>query len=237
MSNENVVAGVVIDSNNPVFRTSSGDQFTNAENPVEAHDVLMVGEDPYYVRDVRVYRDAVTLQKKGNIIIMLSMMDLLINMIKYIESHGNTFYIFFMLCSYYGYVGAKEFNYQYISIYTIYLSVLVFSNMINCFHGFYVIDKYDYQYRMGNITHTTQEYSQVKTTNTLNVFSLIAQLYVYFYAHLFKEALKGYNNVATVVGVTGDTGVTGVMGVTGDTGVTGVTDAEAVRVTTVVEQN
>ena len=201
MSNENVVAGVVIDSNNPVFRTSSSDQFTNAEDPVEAHDVLMVGEDPYYVRDVRVYRDAVTLQKKGNIIIMLSMMDLLINMIKYIESHGNTFYIFFMLCSYYGYVGAKEFNYQYISIYTIYLSVLVFSDVIDCFYGFHVLNQYNSQRRIGNVTHTYQEYSQMKTANTLNVFSLIAQLYIYFYAHMFKKVLKEYINVAAVIGV------------------------------------
>ena len=201
MSNENVVTGVVIDSNNPVFRTSSGDQFTNAEDPVEAHDVLMVGEDPYYVRDVRVYRDAVTLQKKGNIIIMLSMMDLLINLIKYIESQGNTFYIFFMLCSYYGYVGAKEFNYQYISIYTIYLSVLVFSDVIDCFYGFHVLNQYNSQRRIGNVTHTYQEYSQMKTANTLNIFSLIAQLYIYFYAHMFKKVLKGYINVAAVVGV------------------------------------
>ena len=205
MSDENleseVVNGVVIDTNNPVFRTSSGDQFVNAGNPVEAQDVIMVGEDPYYVPDAQVYLDAVTIQKQRNVIIVMSIIDLIINLIRFIESKGNTFYVLFMLCSYYGYAGAKEFNYQYISIYTIYLSVLVFSDVIDCFYGFHVLNQYNSQRRIGNVTHTYQEYSQMKTANTLNIFSLIAQLYIYFYAHMFKKVLKEYINVAAVVGI------------------------------------
>jgi len=205
MSDENleteIVNGVVIDTNNPVFRTSSDDQFVNAANPVEAQDVLMVGDDPYYVPDAQVYRDAVTIQNQRNVIMVMSIIDLIINLIRYIESNGNTFYVFFMLCSYYGYTGAKEFNYQNVSIYTFYLSVLVFADVIDCFYSFNVIYQYNAQRRMGNVTHTYKEYSQMKTVNTLNVFSLIAQLYIYFYAHMFKKVLKGYINVASVVGV------------------------------------
>ena len=64
-TNSSYVTGVVIDSNNPVFRTNSGSQFINAESPVEASDVVTVGEDKYFVQDARIYRDAITIQIRG----------------------------------------------------------------------------------------------------------------------------------------------------------------------------
>ena len=67
----NYVTGVVIDSNNPVFRTSSDAQFINAENPIEASDVITVGDNQYLVPDASIYRDAITIQKKRNTIIVI----------------------------------------------------------------------------------------------------------------------------------------------------------------------
>ena len=197
----NTVTGIVIDSNNPVFRTSS-DQFINADSPVEASDVVTVGDDQYFVPDVRIYRDAITIQNKRNTIIVLACFDISINFVKVLE--GYSLYIFYVLCACYGYVGAKEFNYRYMSIYTYYLFLAVLSNFLLCINYYYNIK--DYKYEINSISNNTIT-SQLETTfrinNYFNIISLMVQAYIYYYANDFKRALKNYNhgNEATVISI------------------------------------
>ena len=197
----NTVAGIVIDSNNPVFRTSS-DQFINADSPVEASDVVTVGDDQYFVPDVRIYRDAITIQNKRNTIIVLACFDISINFVKVLE--GYSLYIFYVLCACYGYVGAKDFNYRYMSIYTYYLFLAVLSNFLLCINYYYNIK--DYKYEINSISNNTIT-SQLETTfrinNYFNIISLMVQAYIYYYAHDFKRALKNYHhgNEATVISI------------------------------------
>jgi len=198
-TNSSYVTGVVIDSNNPVFRTNSGSQFINAESPVEASDVVTVGEDQYFVQDARIYRDAITIQNKRNTIIVLSCFDIFINLIKVLE--GYTMYLFCVLCAYYGYMGAKNFNYRYMAIYTYYLFLLVLSNFLLCISYYYTVEQ-SKRINISNTTLTRHDNSGVIMNNYFNLISLMVQGYIYYYANDFKSALKNYshNNEAIVVG-------------------------------------
>ena len=197
---DNVVSGIVIDSNNPVFRTSSN-QFINADNPVEASDVVTVGDDQYLVPDVRIYRDAITIQNKRNTIILLACFDISINFIKVLE--GYSLYIFYMLCACYGYMGAKDFNYRYMSIYTYYLFLAVLSNLLLCINYYYNVK--DYKYEINSISNntTSQQENTIRINNYFNIISLMVQGYIYYYANDFKRALKNYHhgNEATVISI------------------------------------
>ena len=198
-NNNNYVSGIVIDSNNPVFRTNSGSQFINAESPVEASDIVTVGEDQYFVQDARIYRDAVTIQNKRNTIIVLSCFDIFINLIKVLE--GYSMYLFCVLCAYYGYMGAKDFNYRYMTIYTYYLFLLVLSNFLLCISYYYTVEQ-SKRINISNTTLTRHDNSGVIMNNYFNLISLMVQGYIYYYANDFKSALKNYshNNEAIVVG-------------------------------------
>jgi len=198
-ANANYVTGVVIDSNNPVFRTSSSLQFINAESPVEASDIVTVGEDQYFVQDARIYRDAVTIQNKRNTIIVLACFDIFINLIKVLE--GYSMYLFCVLCAYYGYMGAKDFNYRYMAIYTYYLFLLVFSNFLLCISYYYTVEQ-SKRMNISNTTLTHHDNNGVIMNNYFNLISLMIQGYIYYYANDFKSALKHYdhNNEAMVVG-------------------------------------
>jgi hypothetical protein len=197
---DNVVSGIVIDSNNPVFRTSS-DQFINADSPVEASDVVTVGDDQYFVPDVRIYRDAITIQNKRNTIIVLACFDISINFVKVLE--GYSLYIFYMLCACYGYMGAKDFNYRYMSIYTYYLFLAVLSNFLLCINYYYNVK--DYKYEINSISNntTSQQENTIRINNYFNIISLMVQGYIYYYANDFKRALKNYHhgNEATVISI------------------------------------
>ena len=198
-NNSSYVTGVVIDSNNPVFRTNSGSQFINAESPVEASDVVTVGEDQYFVQDARIYRDAITIQNKRNTIIVLSCFDIFINLIKVLE--GYSMYLFCVLCAYYGYMGAKDFNYRYMTIYTYYLFLLVLSNFLLCISYYYTVEQ-SKRINISNTTLTHHDNSGVIINNYFNLISLMVQGYIYYYANDFKSALKNYhhNNEAIVDG-------------------------------------
>jgi len=188
----NYVTGIVIDSNNPVFRTNSGTQFINAESPVEASDVITVGDDQYFVPDARIYRDAITIQNKRNTIIVLACFDIFINLIKVLE--GYTLYFFCVLCAYYGYMGAKDFNYRYMAIYTYYLFLLVLSNFLLCITYYYTIEKSNRINIQNNTTLKHNVNSSIVVNNYFNLISLMVQGYIYYYANDFKRALKNYNN-------------------------------------------
>jgi len=198
----NYVTGVVIDSNNPVFRTSSDAQFINAENPIEASDVITVGDNQYRVPDASIYRDAITIQKKRNTIIVLSSVDIAINLIRVI-SGSSYYYYFYMICAGYGYIGAKEFNYRYMSIYTIYLFLVMISNFLMCINYYYSIESQKEYAHQNNTTLSTGQYNIIKINNYFNMISFLATTYIYYYASDFKNALKNYHqdNEAIVIEV------------------------------------
>ena len=194
----NVVSGIVIDSNNPVFRNNQN--FINSDTPIVDSDVVSVDDEQYFISDARIYRDAITIQNKRNTVIFLACIDMFINFIKMME--GNTFYVVFILCAYYGVKGAREFNYKYVSIYTWYLCFVLITNLLMCINFYYMIETHKNE--VFKVDNTTLVHIQSNPTNNIIIIlSLLIQTYIYTYANDLKNALKRYqrSEVATIVGV------------------------------------
>jgi hypothetical protein len=177
-----IVSGIVVDTD---YTSNS----SNSSNIVEAVENT----------DLNIY--SIIIKERQINVMIVSCIDIILCLLNIIN--GYYYYLIFIPCPVYGYIGSRDLKYNYIKIYTRYLLATIFIRFLLCLNYYYTLEGYNKQDtpQISPPNTYTQQQHLVSNYILINSVYLLVESYIYSYIHKFKTAVIEHRNRALVVGV------------------------------------